>query len=161
MDYTERPDSNQSPDETLFNFLADLYGVIGGPPCQRNDGTCNGDANSGAGGSGQGSSSGNEDGTSVDGGEAQSSQNGDGNRRSLEQRQRTELPAWLVEVWQSRVQELIQSQQLQEGGDRDGLHGSGRSPWRLLQDRASRSVHEVDLGQNYRLQVHFLKRAPL
>jgi hypothetical protein len=180
MDYTERPDSNQSPDETLFNFLADLYGIIGGPPCQNRKGPCNGldvpsdgAAEAGANGSGEGGSLGNTDdatyigtdsgseGTADDPeGSAQASLSDSGENRSLREVQRKELPSWLVEKWQSSVQELIQSRSQRERGNQDRPPDWSRPSWRFIQNRTTRSIHEIDLGQNYRLQVHFLKVVP-
>jgi hypothetical protein len=112
----------------------------------------------GANGNGPGGSLGNTDDGAYDGSEyggVQSSQNGVRRNRRLQHQPRKELPIWLLAKWQSSVQELIQSQQ---GDARNrGLH---QSSWRFIQDHATRSVHEIDLGQNYRLQVHFLKVLP-
>jgi hypothetical protein len=165
MDYTERPESNQSPDETLFNFLAELYGVIGGPPCENAKGRCNGPnmpvdgaMAAGANGNGPGGSLRNTDDGAYDGSEyggVQSSQNGAGRNRRLQHQPRKELPMWLLLKWQWSVQELIQSQQ---GDERS--HGLSQWRWRIIKDHAARTVHEIDLGQNYRLQVHFLKVLP-
>jgi hypothetical protein len=161
MDYTERPDSNQSPDGTLFTFLAELYGVIGGPPCQRTDGTCYGGGTPvGSTGNNQANSTRNADDVyteSGDGTSAQLSHNGNTTNRSLQDHHIKDLPAWVIEQWQSSVQELMRSQR----NDRRVQRVSGHSSWRLLQDNSQRSVHEIDLGQNFRLQVHFLKRSPI
>jgi hypothetical protein len=171
MDYTDRPGSNQSPDGTLFNFLAELYGTIGGPPCQNKRGPCNGTRSpvdgavtSGEIGSGGGDNSLNDTDDAVFIGVdddsdqlEQSAQNGSGRSRNLSAPERKDLPDWLVEKWQSSVQELIHSQQQRKDGDRSRRRGLGQSSWRLVQDHHARSVQEIDLGENYRLQVHFLK----
>ena len=146
LDYTNNYSGNSKPDETNYNYLTELYGTV------------DGSIPAGSGIAGTGST---EDATgdgSTEGAAGTSATSperdvGNRGRRSLfhavenESRRREIESKWktIDDIVNDTSNDTIRSRRL------EAMEG-----WRLLHRSAYGEAHEIDLGHNYRAQIHML-----
>ncbi|CAB9502789.1 expressed unknown protein [Seminavis robusta] len=126
MDYTSSPKNNMQPDETNYQFLADLYGSIestevsspnpANPPQNEN-------------------------------------QQDDGNRRRL--RHVTDTNAIPMDI-QSKLQEILPAMENYNVNNDSNNDTPPPHKWRLLHSSKQGQAHEMDLGHGWKVQMHKL-----
>lgn len=126
LDYTTRYEGNKSPDESLYQFLADLYGTV--------DGSGSVEAKAAA----------------PKGGESRERrmkhQRADDHRHLFESVKSESRRLELLSVW-NEIESLVVT----------GFVGSESEGWSLLHRTAYGEAHEIDLGDNYAVQIHLLR----
>jgi hypothetical protein len=131
LDYTNNFEGNKTPDAYLYNYLKDLYGIVGtnstGVPVAQsntNSGTYAPSSNTGG---------------------RRLKHRPDGRRHLFESVESEARRRELLFRW-NEIDSLVVS----------GFVGSERDGWRLLHQTAYGEAHEIDLGDNYSVQVHLL-----
>jgi hypothetical protein len=150
LDYTNNFGGNKSPDEFLFNFLADLYGSVDGSRAPNittssadttSDGTTDGGTNTGT-----------------------TANQSPGDRRNLRYsttKQDGNLQAFDLHLFSSVIDESKRRDLANRWSEIDasvlrGFVKSDRTGWRLLHRTDHGEAHEIDLDDEYKVQIHLL-----
>lgn len=155
LDYTNNFEGNKSPDEFLYRFLADLYGTVDGLPWDSNST----DTAEGGGGDATG--------TAVD---SSSPWNpfgwGNGGRRrnrvlrtsgsSVSSNSRESRRLFSSVQDETRRQALLSQWAEINASIMNGSSGSERQGWRLLHQSEFGVSHEMQLDDDFTVQIHKL-----
>ena len=133
LDYTNNFSGNKSPDDFLYNFLTDLYGSVDGSIAPNV--------------------------TTADNGDGSTASQSPGERRQLRQstsrkNRSTELFSSVTDV--SRRRELLRRWEEINAAVVNGFKASDREGWRLLHQTEYGEAHEIELDEEYTVQVHAL-----
>lgn len=133
LDYTNNYSGNSKPDDTNYEYLTELYGTV------------DGSIPAGSGIAGDGSSEGAADSS------ANSPEQNVGNRgrRSLFRAVENEYRRRDLETKWKEIDEIVND--TSRSRRLEAVEG-----WRLLHRSLYGEAHEIDLGDNYRVQVHML-----
>lgn len=154
MDYTNNPARNKQPDDSNFQFLYALYGLVPGAvpytaPTAAPTTEAQANENTSA-------LSGTADNGATDSGSNTGTGGGDGDGRNRPNRQRPgqrraaivfgePIPHWLQESKDNAIRNLE-------------TYGRGvEQGWRLLHQTLHIESHEIDLEDGIKLQVHMLR----
>jgi hypothetical protein len=157
LDYTNNFSGNKSPDEFLYNYLADLYGTIDGSRAPNNTAAFVGANGGGATDEGTG---GTDDGTNTGTTANQST----GGRRHLryvatkhdDNRYRSDHQLFSSVSDISKRQDLTNRWNEIDASVMRGFVKSERTGWRLLHQTEHGEAHEIDLDVEYKVQIHLL-----
>ena len=134
LDYTNNFSGNKSPDEFLYTFLTDLYGSVDGSIAPNI--------------------------TTTDKGDDATASQSPGGRRQLRQisssikNRGSELFSSVADV--NRRRELLRRWEEINTSVINGFKASDREGWRLLHRTEYGEAHEIELDEEYTVQVHAL-----
>jgi hypothetical protein len=148
LDYTNNFSGNKSPDTFLYNFLADLYGSVDGSRAPNVTNTNGGGFTEGGG-----------DGTTDDGsGGGTTSNQSPGSRRARNfSRNRHQRQLFSLVSNGSRRRYLENRWAAINAQVLSGFIKSDSDGWRLLHRTEFGEAHEIDLDDEYKVQVHLLR----
>jgi hypothetical protein len=148
LDYTNNFSGNKSPDDFLYNFLTDLYGSVDG---SRAPNITKADGDSTETDDGNGS-------TPTDDGNGATDSQSTGGRRRLRKKpssmKRGKLFSSVTD--ESRRRRLLQQWEEINKAVVNGFKSSDRKGWRLLHRTEYGEAHEIELDDEYTVQVHAL-----
>lgn len=146
LDYTNNFSGNKSPDSFLYNFLADLYGSVDGSRAP-NVTTTNGGGFTGGGGDDSTTDDGNGGGTTANQSPgSRRLETGNRHQRRLFSKVSKRVRRRYLESRWIAINALVSS----------GFKKSDRIGWRLLHRTEFGEAHEMDLDDEYKVQVHLL-----
>lgn len=134
LDYTNNFSGNKSPDDFLYNFLTHLYGSVDGSIAPNI--------------------------TTADNGDDSTASQSPGSRRQLRQmmssrkNRSTELFSSVAD--ENRRRELLRRWEEINKSVINGFKASDRQGWRLLHRTEYGEAHEIELDEEYTVQVHAL-----
>jgi hypothetical protein len=143
LDYTNNFSGNKSPDSFLYNFLADLYGSVDGSRAP-NVTTTNGSGFT-AGATDDGSGGGNTANQSPNGGRLRNLYSNHHQRQLFSLVSKGSRRRYLESRWNAINEQVL-----------NGFRKSERDEWRLLHRSEFGEAREIDLDEEYQVQVHLL-----